>query len=132
MLNVSFVSYVGKLLLKSELEDRPNWQDWGARWSRRNGFMKHLKTSLEELEITYLEPIQPVLLPSNAMSAMLSPQSPTRLRRQPSNISMAQRSPSSVGNGARLHGAEYFRRAPGRHLEPGESSFASGQTAVDM
>ena len=43
--------------------DRPNWQDWGGRWTRRNAFMRHLKTVLEELDIHYTKPIQPVVLP---------------------------------------------------------------------
>ena len=44
--------------------DRPNWQDWGGRWTRRTAFMRHLKTLLEELDIRYTMPIQPVLLPT--------------------------------------------------------------------
>ncbi|KAF9528554.1 Mechanosensitive ion channel-domain-containing protein [Crepidotus variabilis] len=45
------------------VEHRPNWQDWGGRWTRRNAFMRHLKTVLEELEIRYTMPVQPVILP---------------------------------------------------------------------
>lgn len=48
------------------LLDRSNWQDWSARWERRNAFMRHLKTILEELDLKYTLPIQPVLLPSGA------------------------------------------------------------------
>lgn len=44
--------------------DRPNWQDWGGRWTRRTAFMRHLKTVLEELDIRYTMPVQPVLLPT--------------------------------------------------------------------
>jgi len=43
--------------------DRPNWQDWGGRWSRRTAFMRYLKTVLEDLDIRYTMPIQPVILP---------------------------------------------------------------------
>jgi len=45
------------------LPDRPNWQDWGGRWARRTTFMRHLKTILEDLDVQYTMPIQPVLLP---------------------------------------------------------------------
>ena len=44
--------------------DRPNWQDWGGRWTRRTAFMRHLKTVLEELDIRYTKPVQPVVLPT--------------------------------------------------------------------
>ena len=43
--------------------DRPNWQDWGGRWTRRTAFMRYLKTVLEDLDICYTMPIQPVILP---------------------------------------------------------------------
>ena len=51
-------------VLISLFVDRSNWQDWGGRWARRNVFMRHLKTVLEELDLRYTLPIQPVLLPS--------------------------------------------------------------------
>lgn len=47
--------------------DRPNWQDWGGRWARRTLFMRNLKTVLEELDISYTLPIQPVLLPKGSL-----------------------------------------------------------------
>lgn len=43
--------------------DRPNWQDWGGRWARRTLFMRNLKAILEDLDITYSMPVQPVSLP---------------------------------------------------------------------
>jgi hypothetical protein len=51
-------------VLISLFVDRSNWQDWGGRWARRNAFMRHLKIILEELDLRYTLPIQPVLLPS--------------------------------------------------------------------
>ena len=45
------------------LLDRHNWQDWGGRWGRRNTFMKWFRGVLEELDIRYTAPVQPVLLP---------------------------------------------------------------------
>ncbi|PBK65947.1 hypothetical protein ARMSODRAFT_960864 [Armillaria solidipes] len=46
------------------MEHRPNWQDWGGRWARRTAFMRNLKTILEELDVGYSMPLQPVLLPN--------------------------------------------------------------------
>ncbi|SJL03324.1 uncharacterized protein ARMOST_06677 [Armillaria ostoyae] len=46
------------------MEHRPNWQDWGGRWARRTAFMRNLKTILEELDVGYSTPLQPVLLPN--------------------------------------------------------------------
>lgn len=53
------------VLIFIQLSDRSNWQDWGARWTRRNEFMRYLKTVLEELDMKYVLPTQPVLLPHN-------------------------------------------------------------------
>ena len=46
--------------------DRPNWQDWGGRWARRNAFMRNLKVILEDLDIEYTNPVQPILMPSSS------------------------------------------------------------------
>ena len=43
--------------------DRSNWQDWGGRWARRTQFMRNLKNILEDLDVRYTLPVQPVLLP---------------------------------------------------------------------
>lgn len=61
-LNVRVGSFDSDFLISIRL-DRPNWQDWGGRWTRRTAFMRHLKTVLEELDIRYTMPVQPVLLP---------------------------------------------------------------------
>jgi hypothetical protein len=45
--------------------DRPTWQDWGGRWTRRTAFMKHLKSILEDLDLKYTMPVQPVMLPDS-------------------------------------------------------------------
>ena len=62
--------------LISILLDRPNWQDWGGRWTRRTAFMRHLKTVLEELDIHYTMPVQPVLLPRSYRPSVPVMQSP--------------------------------------------------------
>lgn len=59
------------------LTDRTNWQDWGGRWTRRTALMRNLKTILEELEVKYTLPVQPILLPAN-MPPLASYQSNTR------------------------------------------------------
>ncbi|TFL05931.1 Mechanosensitive ion channel-domain-containing protein [Pterulicium gracile] len=45
------------------IEHRSNWQDWGGRWARRNEFMKALKEILQDLDISYMLPTQPILMP---------------------------------------------------------------------
>lgn len=40
--------------------DRANFQNWGGRWERRNKFMRYMKTVLEELDIGYCMPLQPI------------------------------------------------------------------------
>ncbi|KAI0028347.1 Mechanosensitive ion channel-domain-containing protein [Vararia minispora EC-137] len=130
-MNIDKMEYQNCIHIIVGVEHRPNWQDWGARWARRNAFMKHMKTVLQDLGITYMSPIQPILLPSSTPPPLMSPPSSFGLTRRPSTISAVQLSPSSIGNAGRLQGSEHMRRAPGGQLEPGESSFASGQTAVE-
>lgn len=48
------------------IEHKSNWQDWGAKWMRRTLFLKHLKTILHSLEVTYSLPVQPIVLPAGS------------------------------------------------------------------
>lgn len=131
--NVSFVSSTSY-----PLTDRPNWQDWGGRWTRRNAFMKFLKGVLEELDVKYMMPTQPVLLPSyaqatnnpnpfnNSSTAVnRQPSSPSRIRTpQPRNRTESVRSARSarsmqeqqemMGNAGTFSGNRGFLRAPGQ------------------
>ncbi|KDR75368.1 hypothetical protein GALMADRAFT_98777 [Galerina marginata CBS 339.88] len=50
-LNIDKMEFQNAIHLIVGMEHRPNWQDWGGRWTRRTAFMRHLKTILEELEI---------------------------------------------------------------------------------
>ncbi|CAA7259227.1 unnamed protein product [Cyclocybe aegerita] len=68
-LNIDKMEYQNAIHLVVAMEHRPNWQDWGGRWTRRTAFMRHLRTVLEELDIRYTMPIQPVILPHGAPSA---------------------------------------------------------------
>lgn len=42
------------------MEHKTNWSDWGARWDRRTKLMKEVKTILDDLNVTYRLPPQPV------------------------------------------------------------------------
>lgn len=62
------------------MEHKGNWQDWGQRWSRRTQLMRHLKSELENLGITYQLPKQPVsftLKPGQSPSAPKGPRMPS-------------------------------------------------------
>ncbi|TDL20127.1 hypothetical protein BD410DRAFT_821919 [Rickenella mellea] len=63
MVNIEKMEFQNAIHLIIAMEHRPNWQDWGGRWTRRTAFMRNLKTVLEELDVTYSMPVQPVLLP---------------------------------------------------------------------
>ncbi|KAK0470035.1 Mechanosensitive ion channel-domain-containing protein [Desarmillaria tabescens] len=62
-LNIDKMEYQNAIHLIVAMEHRPNWQDWGARWVRRTKFMRNLKTILEDLDVRWTMPVQPVLLP---------------------------------------------------------------------
>lgn len=124
------------------MEHRPNWQDWGGRWQRRTEFMRHLKTCLEELDVRYTKPVQPVLLPyapapggGGGMGGGLGAggHSPTALSpsfqlRQPSfrvspghsreSLSV-RRSRDSLGRVGSVRGAQVGRAPSHRSLRPG-------------
>jgi len=63
--NIDKMEYQNAIGLTIAMEHRSNWQDWGGRWARRTAFMRHLKTILEDLDMKYTLPIQPVLIGSD-------------------------------------------------------------------
>ncbi|KIL00586.1 hypothetical protein PAXRUDRAFT_821485 [Paxillus rubicundulus Ve08.2h10] len=63
--NIDKMEYQNAIDLTIAVEHRSNWQDWGGRWARRTAFMRHLKTILEDLDMEYTLPIQPVLIDSD-------------------------------------------------------------------
>ncbi|KAJ6621302.1 Mechanosensitive ion channel-domain-containing protein [Mycena sp. CBHHK59/15] len=65
-LNIDHMDYQNAIHLIVAMEHRANWQDWGGRWGRRTAFMRNLKTILEDLDVRYSLPLQPVLLPVTA------------------------------------------------------------------
>ncbi|KAJ7077903.1 Mechanosensitive ion channel-domain-containing protein [Mycena belliarum] len=62
-LNIDKMEYQNAIHLIVAMEHRANWQDWGGRWGRRTAFMRNLKTVLEDLDVRYSLPVQPVMLP---------------------------------------------------------------------
>ncbi|KAF7309662.1 hypothetical protein MIND_00337300 [Mycena indigotica] len=74
-LNIDKMDYQNAIHLIVAMEHRSHWQDWGGRWTRRTAFMRHLKTVLEELDVRYSLPVQPVVFP-NGLPPVSSPQGP--------------------------------------------------------
>lgn len=94
--------------------DRRNWQDWSGRWARRTQFMRQLKMILEELDIGYTMPVQPVLLPSSGPPPTSIPQSPVGSYQGSMN--------ADLGNAGGFQAGD-MSRAPGRSFQSGVSSF---------
>ncbi|KAF7977593.1 hypothetical protein HWV62_3192 [Athelia sp. TMB] len=53
-MNIDRMEYQNAIWLIVAVQHRPNWQDWGGRWGRRTAFMRHLKTVLEELDVSFV------------------------------------------------------------------------------
>ncbi|KAL5513321.1 hypothetical protein ACEPAH_3720 [Sanghuangporus vaninii] len=100
--NIDKMEYQNAMTLVVAMEHRPNWQDWGGRWSRRTQFMRHLKTILEELDISYTLPVQPVVLPK-------APPYSGGLLNVPSRVSQSR---ESLGN-AGYHQEDFYRAPEG-------------------
>jgi hypothetical protein len=98
--------------------DRPNWQDWGGRWGRRTAFMRHLKTVLEDLDIKYTMPVQPILMPNKP-----SFHSTSRFQPPPPRPGGGMESREALGNAGSFQGSPQLNRAPTRGLRPGDSTF---------
>ncbi|RDB20890.1 hypothetical protein Hypma_011984 [Hypsizygus marmoreus] len=109
-LNIDKMEYQNALHLVVAMEHRPNWQDWGGRWVRRTAFMRNLKVVLEELDVEYAMPVQPVLLPQyTAGGGDRGPQS-------------APHNQESFGNAGSFQRTEHL--GAGRSMREGVSSFA--------
>ncbi|POW05915.1 hypothetical protein PSHT_10600 [Puccinia striiformis] len=96
-------------MLAVAMEHKSNWQDWGARWDRRTLLMKEMKRIMDQLNMTYKLPLQPVsfnsreLISSKAGSRSHEPFLRSSQRSQPSMRASAT-SPNStfLGNAARM------------------------------
>jgi hypothetical protein len=138
VVNIDKMEFQNSIHLVVAMEHKPNWQDWGGRWTRRNKFMRHLKTVLEELGIHYTMPVQPVLLPNPPAGYGSGlggggPGSPyPRSPRQPFPVSdsasgeglgmYTNASRESLGNAGGFRGGD-LGRAPTRSLRPGPDRF---------
>ncbi|KAH9852111.1 Mechanosensitive ion channel-domain-containing protein [Lenzites betulinus] len=125
--NIDKMEYQNAIHLTVAMEHRPNWQDWGGRWQRRTAFMRHMKAVLEELDVRYLEPIQPVILPRGAAAAAgLQPPSSPRLNGPPSprgaSFRRRQSTREDLGNAGYLE-VDATARSPVRGLRPGPDRF---------
>ncbi|KAJ6591737.1 Mechanosensitive ion channel-domain-containing protein [Mycena vulgaris] len=75
-LHIDKMDYQNAIHLIVAMEHRANWQDWGGRWGRRTAFMRNLKTILEDLDVRYSLPVQPILLPQGPPPTGLQGPSP--------------------------------------------------------
>jgi hypothetical protein len=74
--------------------------------------MRHLKIVLEDLDVKYTMPIQPILLPNKPVFNS-SP------RLQGSDVERRE----MLGNAGSFQGSTQLNRAPSRSLRPGDSTF---------
>jgi len=118
-MNIDKMEYQNAIFLIVSIQHRPNWQDWGGRWGRRTTFMRHLKTVLEELDVKYTMPLQPVLLMSNKPAPPSSSATfqPTR------QTSGGMESRAAFGTAGSFQGSPELYRVSTRGLWPGDSSF---------
>ncbi|KAH9935899.1 Mechanosensitive ion channel-domain-containing protein [Epithele typhae] len=121
--NIDKMEYQNAIFVIVAMEHRPNWQDWGGRWVRRNGFMRNLKTCLEELDIRYTNPLQPYIVPRGGSGSVPfldvppSPRSGSGGRR-----GSPQMSRETLGN-AGFFEAGPMGRSPSRSLRPSGDMF---------
>jgi len=101
-LNIDKMEYQNAIHLIVAMEHRSNWQDWGGRWARRTAFMRNLKTVLEDLDVRYTMPVQPVVLPQSSMP------NPPWMQAPPQTASR-----EALGNAGSFQSSEHLR-APGR------------------
>ncbi|KAI0080156.1 hypothetical protein K474DRAFT_1658136 [Panus rudis PR-1116 ss-1] len=122
--NIDKMVYQNAIHIIVAMEHRPNWQDWGGRWVRRTAFMRHLKVVLEELDVKYTMPVQPVVLPRPIPSSYLDqPSSPTSPRLRPPPHSRGGLKPrgsgDSLGDRRSMRSEMGAADATGRHLRSG-------------
>ncbi|KAI0793950.1 Mechanosensitive ion channel-domain-containing protein [Fomes fomentarius] len=122
--NIDKMEYQNAIHLTVAMEHRPNWQDWGGRWARRTAFMRNLKAVLEELDVRYTEPVQPVILPRGVNIGTGSPylDLPASPRSGGQRRTGADESRDTLGNAGYLD-PERLGRSPSRSLRPGGDRF---------
>ena len=117
--NIDKMEYQNAIHLTVAMEHRPNWQDWGGRWARRTAFMRNLKAVLEELDIRYTRPVQPLLFPRGGGAGGAAP----FLSVPPSPGSRARGGSSETLGNAGFFEAGEMGRAPTRGLRQGGDRF---------
>jgi len=61
-MNINKISNQNYIEIIVAFAHKSNWQDWGGRWSRRTKLMRQMKTVLDDLDVSYKMPLQPVQL----------------------------------------------------------------------
>ncbi|TFK94118.1 hypothetical protein K466DRAFT_536529 [Polyporus arcularius HHB13444] len=120
--NIDKMEYQNAITLIIAMEHRPNWQDWGGRWVRRTAFMRHLKAVLEDLDVRYMQPVQPIVLPRGSG---FGPQASPYLDLPPSPRSRRAPGPDAredLGNAGYMD-RDALARSPSRSLRPGGDRF---------
>ncbi|KZT28755.1 hypothetical protein NEOLEDRAFT_1128961 [Neolentinus lepideus HHB14362 ss-1] len=118
--HIDKMEYQNAIYLIIAMEHRPNWQDWGGRWGRRTEFMRFLKTTLEELDLRYTMPVQPVLMPRNSPYGN-NGNSSSNLNLPRGLGRMASR--DAMGNAGSFQGSEFMLRAPTRSINSDTNVF---------
>ncbi|KAH9823321.1 Mechanosensitive ion channel-domain-containing protein [Melampsora americana] len=97
--NIDYMKNQNLIQLIIAMEHKGNWQDWGARWDRRTLLMREMKKILDQLNIIYKLPIQPVsfVSPSN-----IGKKSNQRSVGSNEGYSFENRSSNLLGNAARI------------------------------
>ncbi|EMD38841.1 hypothetical protein CERSUDRAFT_92875 [Gelatoporia subvermispora B] len=133
--HIDKMEYQNAIHLLISMEHRPNWQDWGGRWVRRTAFMRFLKTVLEELDVRYTAPVQPVLMPRQlppgfggsmnlgSPKSPRSPMSPNIHLRAPSDHSLRRGSRDTLGNAGSFHGSDQMAAAASRSIRSERDRF---------
>lgn len=83
--NIEFMQNQNLIQLAVAMEHKGNWQDWGARWDRRTSLMKEMKRIMDQLNMTYRLPPQPVSFTSRTVGSSKSQHSPHGIKASPSN-----------------------------------------------
>jgi hypothetical protein len=80
--------------------------------------MRHLKMVLEDLDVKYTMPVQPILMANKPAF----PSSP-RLQPPPPRTERSMESRELLGNAGSFQGSTGLNQAPSRSLQPGDSTF---------
>lgn len=123
MLNIDKMEYQNAIHLIVAMEHRRNWQDWGGRWVRRTAFMRNLKTILEDLDLRYASPVQPVHVHGRNIAGMFSGVNQPGGLLSPIIARGTMSDTQDFGNAGGFRGAEHMGRASTRSLRSTRDRF---------